>query len=66
MTTEKRCTKTATVYAVAIEIWCPASDCDRDDPIPATDGSFMWDRKPETVKCPDCGRTWRVGSKITF
>jgi rubredoxin len=53
----------AQVIAVAVEIRCPC--CDREDPIPARDGSFMWEGVPETVTCPDCGAVSRVSRRIT-
>lgn len=54
--------KYATAVAVVVEIYCPV--CDRDDPIPAKDGSFMWDHLPSTVTCPDCGETSRVKATV--
>jgi rubredoxin len=52
----------AKAYLVAVEIRCPG--CDREDPIPARDGSFMWDALPEEVTCPDCGRTFKVSKRV--
>jgi hypothetical protein len=54
----------ATPIAVAFEIFCPDKSCGRDDPIPATDGSFLWDRCPFVVTCPDCGQSFRVSLRI--
>lgn len=54
--------KAATVRAVAVEICCP--ECEDADPIPARDGSFMWDRIPEEVTCPQCGQTFKVAARI--
>ena len=57
-------------YARAVEITCPAADnqagCDRDDPIPAPDGSFMWERVPAAVVCPTCGGRFRVAKKVSI
>jgi len=54
--------KVAVAYVRAVEIDCP--ECGREDPIPASDGSFMHDRLPETVTCPDCGKTFKVSKRI--
>lgn len=62
MTTTPKRGKLARVYAVAVEIYCPR--CDRLDPIPSRDGSFMWSEVPPTVTCPDCGETSRVSGRI--
>ena len=57
----------AAPIAVAVEIHCPdQAGCGREDPIPARDGSFMWDRLPETVTCPDCGQTFRVKTTMSM
>ncbi len=64
---EETTMQVAKVYASAVEIMCPEGDggkCDRTDPIPAPDGSFMWTHWPETIRCPDCGRTYKVSRKI--
>ena len=56
-----RSRKFAVPIALAVEIHCPnIVGCGREDPIPSSDGSFMWDRLPETVTCPDCRQTFRV------
>jgi hypothetical protein len=54
----------ATPIAVAFEFFCPDKSCGRDDPIPAIGGSFMWDRRPSVVTCPDCGQSFRVSLRI--
>jgi hypothetical protein len=54
--------KTAMVVPVAVHIWC--QQCDRDDPIPASDGSFMWESVPYSVKCPSCGRVSRTPKTV--
>ena len=51
----------APVYVVAMEIFCPC--CDRSDPIPAPDGSFMWDKRPDIVTCPDCKARSRTAKR---
>ncbi len=50
--------KLAPVYVAVVEIHCPC--CDRQDPIPGPDGSFMWERRPDIVTCPDCLNTSRT------
>lgn len=57
--------KVASVRAAAVEISCPVCGPD-EDPIPAADGSFMWDRVPECVTCYRCNNTFRVAKKITL
>ena len=59
-------TRTAHVFATAIEIHCPDRRCLRTDPIPGPDGGFQWLNLPETVKCPDCGKTFKVSKRIEF
>ncbi len=58
MTTTKAKPKSAIVSVVCIEIFCPR--CDRSDPIPTRDGSFMWDSFPASVTCPDCREESRL------
>lgn len=52
----------ATAYVVALEVYCPG--CGREDPIPSRDGSFLWDRLPREVTCPDCGGTFQVERRV--
>lgn len=54
-------TKRARVVAVAVEIFCP--HCERTAPIPAKDGSYMWDFVPAMVVCPDCKSTAQTNSR---
>jgi rubredoxin len=56
----------AKAVAVALEIACPDPDCGREDSIPTTGGSFMWDHLPDAVTCPDCGQTFRVSGKVAL
>ena len=58
----------AVPVAVATEIYCPDEDnCGREEPIPASNGSFMRSDSellPDTVTCPDCGKTFKVAKRI--
>jgi hypothetical protein len=50
--------------AVAFEICCGDPECNRDDPIPEPKtGSFLWDKLPKEVTCPDCKTTFRVTTR---
>ncbi len=56
--TKTRKSDVAMVAAMAFQIWCQR--CDRDDPIPSSDGSLMWDTLPYSVWCPSCGQVSRT------
>lgn len=56
----------AKVYAMTFQIYCPhcIERADFVDPIPAPDGSFVWEELPERVECPMCRKTFPTPTVI--
>lgn len=55
--------------AVTVQISCPNPECDRKDPIPAFDGSLVWDARgklPHHVTCPTCQQWVKIYKKVSL
>lgn len=57
-------TGTALAWPWRWQVYCPNPMCDRLTEIPDDAGKRTWERIPDRVTCPTCGKSFRVRPAI--